>query len=74
MYVLCTADTLKDTIKELKANGYKWVCRDIATEQIIKSLPTNTKYIMINATYNHFLGLKEMTYQSERWFKENEQI
>jgi len=73
MYVLCTAATLKDTIKELKANGYKWICGDMPPELIIKTLP-NTKYIMINAYYNETRQRKEMTYQSEKWYKEHEQI
>lgn len=73
MYVLCTAETLKDTIKELKANGYRWIAWDMPPELIIKTLP-NVKYIMINAYYNEIRQRKEMTYQSESWYKKNEQI
>ena len=73
MYVLCTAATLKDTIKELKANGYEWIAGDMPPELIIKSLP-HTKYITINAYYSETFNRKIMTYQSEKWFKEHEQI
>ena len=73
MYVLCTAETLKDTINELKANGYRWIAGDMTAELIIKSLP-NTKYIIINAEYSKTFNRKVMTYQSESWYKKNEQI
>ena len=73
MFVLCTAETLKDTIKELKANGYNWICGDMPPELIIKELP-NTKYIMINAYYDETFQRKVMTYQSEAWYKKHEQI
>ena len=71
MYVLCTPGTLKDTIRELKANGYEWLCGDMPPELIIKSLP-KTKYIMINARYSEVWERKVMEYQSENWYKENE--
>lgn len=73
MYVLCTPGTLKDTIKELKANGYRWICGDVPPKLIIETLP-RTKYIMINAYYNETRQRKEMTYQSEAWYKQHEQI
>ena len=73
MYVLCTAETLKDTIRELKSNGYTWMAGDMPTELITKTLP-NTKYIMINAYFDETFKRKIMTYQSEAWYKKHEQI
>lgn len=73
MYVLCTPETLKDTVKELKANGYTWLAGDMSTEQIIKSLP-RVKYIMICAFYSETWKRKVMMYQSETWYKQNERI
>ena len=73
MKAICTVDTLKDTIKELKAMGYVWVSGDPSAEEIRQTNP-KTKYFVIDCFYNYRLKRNEMQYESESWYKKHNLI
>lgn len=73
MKLICTAATLRETIKELKKLGYNWVCGNLTAEEIRKQNP-RTKYFVIDAYFNPLRGKNEMQYESETFYKKHNLI